>query len=257
MLELKRRGDVLRSSGFLRSAPFAAAIAAACAATPALAGHPDRTVPVVVEMFVSQACAACPPAAEYVESLCSSQNTVALSWHIDYWNILANPKHGRWRDPYARTEFADRQRLYNRKIRRRATVFTPQAIINGSESVIGSKREKIEAKIADFDAPPPTQIKVARSERTMTVDVTGGLEETYDAYLVSFKEAGGMAIKGGDNAGMHFADAHVVSGITRLGEVAAAPKSFSAAAPAVGMGCAVLIQEPGQGRIVAARYCPQ
>jgi len=103
--------------------------------------------PVVVEMFLSQSCRLCPPAADYVAELARRPGVVALAWHIDYWNMLSNRNYGRWEDPFSRAAFTERQRRYNQTIRSRDTVFTPQAVINGEESAVGSKRDQVEALI--------------------------------------------------------------------------------------------------------------
>ncbi len=242
-----------------------AALAAVAVAGSAVGAGPQRApkqeafaeAPVVVEMFLSQACKLCPPAADYVAELAHRPGVVALAWHIDYWNMLANREHGHWEDPFARADFSDRQRRYNEAIRNRSTVFTPQAVINGEKSVVGSKRDQVEALIdVERKETVPANIDMTPAGDGYAVTVAGDPADKCEAFLVTFHPSATTEVRGGDNAGMRFEEANVVSGVVRLGEVTTAAKTFAAPRPEEGMGCAVIVQEPGQGRIVAARYCP-
>lgn len=213
--------------------------------------------PVVVEMFLSQSCKLCPPAAGYLAELARRPGVVALAWHIDYWNMLSNRDYGRWEDPFSRAAFTERQRRYNRTIRGRDTVFTPQAVINGEENAVGSKRDQVEALIgAERQKSDFARIEIAPGEDAYAVTVVGDPADKCEAFLVTFHPSAMTEVRGGDNAGMRFEEVNVVSDIVRLGEVAMAANTFAAPRPGESMGCAVIVQEPGQGRIVAARYCP-
>lgn len=208
-------------------------------------------------MFLSQACKNCPPAAEYGAELAQRPGVVALAWHIDYWNMMAGRKGGRWKDPFARAEFSERQRRYNESIRHRSSVFTPQAIINGEQSVIGSKRNRVEDMLAEErEKTARVRVAIATNEDGYTVKIEGEPPAPCEAYLVTFHRMAATDITGGDNAGLRFEEANVVADVTRLGAVSMATSTFSAPRPAEGMGCAVLVQESGQGPIIAASYCP-
>lgn len=234
-------------------------LAAAALIAPALARAQDvsRESPIVVEMFLSQACKQCPPAAAQAIELSKRPDLIVLSWHIDYWNLLANKKHGRWKDPYSSAEFAGRQRIYNRKIRDRTTVFTPQAIISGAGSAVGSKAEAIDEIITlSRRLQRATEFHFARNGNILTVTVDMDSTPYHDVVLVNFKDFAVTEIKGGDNAGMTFREPNVVTGMTRLGAIAHRSETFNVPAPGEGMGCAVLVQERQQGAILAASYCP-
>ena len=212
---------------------------------------------VVVEMFLSQACKSSPPAADYLDDLAQRSDLVILTWHVDYWNLLANRKFGRWSDPFSKTQFADRQRAYNRKIRHRGTVFTPQAIINGEASVIGSKREAVEAAIEGGRAslaPMSFAFEAKGDKLAVTIDKAGA--EDADIVLVSFYKHSETEISGGDNAGSVFREPNIVTGVKRLGEISKGSATFDLDAPGEGSGCAVLVQSPDEGRILGASYCP-
>jgi hypothetical protein len=213
--------------------------------------------PVVVEMYVSQACEKSPPAAEFQAELSRRPDIVALTFHVDYWNVLANPKHGRWQDPFAEASFSARQRIYNRKIRGRGTVFTPQAIINGAASEVGTKRDKIENFITEVRRAREfvsTQITRENGQLTAVVETSG--PEYHDVWLVKYRAFAETSINAGDNFGMRLREHHIVRDMTKLGIVTHEPKSFVFPVPPEGMGCAVIVQEQNSGPILGGRYCP-
>ena len=211
----------------------------------------------VVEMFLSQACSDSPPAAEFQAELSRRPDLVAITWHIDYWNILSNRKHGRWEDPFSASEFAARQRIYNRNIRDRSTVFTPQAIVNGAASEIGSKRRVVESFI-DLEGAEPrsvrTSVRRVGDAIEATVDPSGN--DLRDVLLVRFRQIVSTRIAAGDNFGLTFEERNVAREVSKLGQVRHAKEVFTFAAPPPDQGCAILVQETNQGRIVGARYCP-
>jgi hypothetical protein len=212
---------------------------------------------VVVEMFLSQACMSSPPAADYLDDLAERPDLVVLTWHVDYWNVLSNPKYGRWRDPFSKAEFSDRQRVYNRNIRHRGTVFTPQAIVGGAGSAVGSKREAVEAEIERERASlAPIEIAFETEDDQLAVSIDKQSADTADVFLVFFYDHSDTEVKGGDNAGLVFREPNIVTGMMRLGAVSSGEATFSAAAPKQGMGCAVLVQASDQGPVLGAGYCP-
>ncbi|MEX0646026.1 MAG: DUF1223 domain-containing protein [Parvularculaceae bacterium] len=234
-------------------------VAGAALVAPGLsrAQAPDAKPPVVVEMFTSQACKQCPPAVELLGKLYKRPDLVVLNWHIDYWNLLSSGKHGRWRDPYSKPEYSERQRVYNRNIRRRRTVFTPQAIIDGATSVIGSKEEALEIQIRRERAylqPIAIDFTVEGGNLSVTIDKQG--PDRADVYFVSFHDWKETPVKGGDNAGLVFREPNIVAGMMRLGGLAYRAETFTVPAPEAGMGCAIIIQERDQGPILGGRYCP-
>ncbi len=212
-------------------------------------------------MFLSQACKSSPPASAYLTELSARPDVVALTWHVDYWDKVAARNVGAWVDPFARTDFAERQKAYNERIRGRAMVFTPQAVIDGFISVVGSKRETVEARILDaqfFDekarlTPPFLSVESAENRMIRTrIDNVGA---PYDALLVKFRRSATTEVGGGDNAGVTFREANVVRAVSSLAKDHSGPGDFSFSAPGGGLDCAVLVQERNNGRIVAARYC--
>ena len=221
--------------------------------------------PVVVEMFLSQSCKASPASSDYFYELAARRDVVALSWHVDYWNQLAARRVGAWSDPFARADFSARQKIYNIRIRGRDRVFTPQAVIDGSISVVGSNRALIEQRMSDAQAmdeharatPPALEVApVAESSdrRIMRVRIDR-VGAPYDVYAVAFRRRAVTNVEGGDNAGVTFREANVVTGVNRIAGGQEIGGEFTFEAPSGGHDCAVLVQERNQGRIVAAQYC--
>lgn len=209
--------------------------------------------PVAVELFTSQSCSSCVAAATYLEELAERDDIVALGWHVDYWNALQT-RHGRWVDPYSDPSHTERQRQYNRNLRSTGSVYTPQIVVNGAGEAVGSSRSAVDALIAEQQAAPVKAriVSMKRSADDIAVYV-GGVGEVLVVY---FEPQAETAVKGGENAGRRFVDRNLVTGFSVLGETNG-DGAFSAPAPTAGQGCAVLIQTPAQGRILAAQYCPE
>ncbi len=81
------------------------ALAANIVAAPARASEP----PVVVELFTSQGCVACPPADTVLYELAKDENILALSWAVDYWDYLG------WQDTFGSPQNTARQENYNKE----------------------------------------------------------------------------------------------------------------------------------------------
>ncbi len=217
--------------------------------------------PVVVEMFLSQACNASPPAAHVLSEIAGRSDVVALSWHVDYWDQYASQKFGTWPDPFARDAFGDRQMAYNKRLRGRATKMTPQAVIDGVISVAGAKREAIEQRILEAQVydeharPTPALLDLKRRDDGIIRIRIENVGVPYDASVVSFRRAAVTKVVGGDNAGLVFREANVVRAVTTLLDNHDGPAEFTFRPPKKGLDCAVIVQERNHGRIVAARYC--
>jgi hypothetical protein len=235
------------------------------------------TRPAVVEIFVSQACKASPPAADAVAELAADPGIVALTWHVDYWNAMAG-KDGVWRDPFSSDLANARQRRYNERIRGRGMPITPQAVINGETSTVGNRIQALEENLfavsysdgapvgslavstgsgeaADLGAHN-AKIEMYRADDGAIVATVSGNNAPYDALLVQFHPYTETNIESGDNAGDVFREVNTVVAAAPLGVSVDGAASFRFERPAEGQGCALLVQDPGQGRIIAAQYCP-
>jgi hypothetical protein len=211
----------------------------------------------VVEMFVSQACRESPPAAAYAAELSDRRNVLALTFHIDYWNVLSNRRTGRWRDPFGASEFAARQRVYNASIRHRASVLTPQAIVAGRAAENGADRPAVERQIASAqDQKGHTGLAVRNGPNGLVAAIEPAGPARSDVYVVHFLPHVVTDVPAGDNAGVRFDERNVVRRIAKIGEVTGQPAALNFPPPPAEQACAVLVQAAGQGEILAAAKCP-
>lgn len=217
---------------------------------------PGADSPVVVELFLSQACVKCPPAAALLPDIAAREGVIALSWHVDYWN-LTNSKNGQWADPFSHEVFTRRQKVYNAAIRNRHSVYTPQVVIGGSSETVGSSKEKINllvnATAADF---PTASVDASRDDEEMTFKI-GPSELGGNAYLITFLPTARTKITSGANSGSVFNEVNVVTGYKPLGVVLKRGAAIKADLPPPGFSCALIVQAPKQRRVLAATYCPE
>ncbi|QLC24059.1 DUF1223 domain-containing protein [Parasphingopyxis algicola] len=100
--------------------------------------------PVAIELFTSQGCSSCPPADRLVAELVDDPGLVIISRPVTYWDRLG------WRDTLAREENTRLQRAYaDNLIRGGGRSYTPQAVVNGRVGLVGSRRQELEAAIAE------------------------------------------------------------------------------------------------------------
>lgn len=121
--------------------------------------------PVVVELFSSENCPACPPADAFMKTLSASKGVIALSCHVDYFGNTS----GNMGRPFC----TDRQAEYIARMGRKSH-FTPHMMINGHISEVGYETEKISAKLMK-----------ARAERVGSVLITQRVAGVYDFTLPS------------------------------------------------------------------------
>lgn len=98
-----------------------------------LAATPNLTFaapPILVEMFTSFNCPACPVADHYAKGMVEKNEALVLSYHVDYWNT------DDFTDPFSHYDFTARQYDYSNVVGERpGKVFTPQMVINGAQAL--------------------------------------------------------------------------------------------------------------------------
>src|SRR5260370_18967700 len=94
------------------------------AALPQAGFGADAAHPTVVDLFHSQGCSDCPPAAANVAALSERPDVLALGFSVDYWDRLG------WKDVFAEPEYTARQYAYARALGRDGG-YTPQGVVNG------------------------------------------------------------------------------------------------------------------------------
>lgn len=167
--------------------------------------------PVVVELFTSQACSSCPPADALLAELSQRREIIALSMHVDYWDYLG------WRDMLALPALTMRQKTYARHTGERG-VYTPQMIVAGQHSVVGSDVTAV-AEVVTHAAMVPA--KVAITTHADAGRVTVHLEAlsalpSQSVQLVRVRPLTRTQIERGENAGLISRHVNVVRDIREL-----------------------------------------
>ena len=168
----------------------------------------------VVELFTSQGCHSCPPADKVLSNYAKSKDVLALSWHVDYWNYLG------WKDTFSKEEFTQRQYLYAASFKRRG-VYTPQAVVNGRNHVVGSRGNQVQDLIDTYAANNQgisVPIKLTRAGDTVRV-LAEGVEASHDVtmWIVFFDHERQVKIERGENRGKTITYHNVVRDVSMLG----------------------------------------
>ncbi len=230
--------------------PFFAAVSlvATSAAAPAAAAPP-----VVVELFTSEGCSSCPPADRFLAELARERGDVLpLAFHVTYWDSLG------WRDPFALPAATQRQNDYAASFGS-GSVFTPQMVIDGRHSVVGSDRAEAGAAIAEAQAAR-AGTQAARAGTTVTLQADrdrlrikiGGGTGTGRILLLGFDHQHSTHVGRGENSGRTLVEANIVRTMSEAGVWAGRPVSLSVPVPA-GEDAAVLVQGNGGAILGAAR----
>ncbi len=238
--------------------------------------------PVVVELFTAQGCSACPPAEAMLAELARRPEVIALALHVDYWDYLG------WPDPFAEPEHGERQKQYARA-NGLQTIFTPQIVVMGEDIFEGFRAEAVEDAIAfhlnrprrahlvlerraggalrirAFTVSEPSSVSpplvateahtaeiVARQAPGLPLSGLTSDFQTFDVQLVRYLPRVTAEILAGENAGLSLDHVNVVRGWQIVGQWAL-DEPLDLTVPLEGnLPAAVLVQEEGGGRIVAA-----
>lgn len=211
---------------------------------PARAAEPaSRDRPVVVELFTSQGCSSCPPADEILNELARTRKDVLpLSLHVEYWNRFG------WVDPYSSPEATERQRVYASRATD-PTLFTPEMIVDGTRSVVGSDPDQIDAAIdkAEDEVVSAAAVTLKAGPTDIVVTVGRGTGHA-NVVLVGYDRSHTTPVGRGENGGRTLTEMNVVRSIQPIGDWTGAEMSLRPKRPA-GQLFAVLLTAP-DGRII-------
>lgn len=112
----------------------------------------------VLELFTSEGCSSCPPADRNLKTIQAGREQfdgelIVLSWHVDYWNHLG------WKDPFSFREASQRQRRYAARLK--TGVFTPQLIVNGIQSAVGSRSVEVTSAVSTGRLVPSATVSAS------------------------------------------------------------------------------------------------
>ncbi len=200
--------------------------------------------PVVVELYTSEGCSSCPPADRLLAELASQRSDVlALDLHVTYWNNLG------WHDPFSLRSATDRQDRYARLFGT-GEVYTPEMVVDGRASLVGSDREAAERAIADAAASGSSvPMRVSVQPSGVTVEVGAGTGEA-ELVVVGYDGQHETRVGAGENNGRTLREVDVVRSMQASGAWHGRAMTVRFAAPA-GEHVAILLQA-ADGRILGA-----
>ncbi len=199
-------------------APLLSLLSSSCSGHAESTPPPDATGFAVVELFTSQGCSSCPPADALLSRLGKEPalrgRVIPLSFHVDYWNYIG------WSDPFSAGEWSARQRRYSRTLR--DEVYTPQLIVNGSKSMIGSSEGAVREAITSALAERPTARLTISAMTTpggaIAIDVKGSqsTQETLEVWVAVVENGLVTKVRSGENRGRTLASNNVVRALERV-----------------------------------------
>lgn len=183
--------------------------------------------PVVVELFASQNCRACPTAHETLKKISEADSDIlVLTWSVDYWDYLGEE------DPMAMKESTDRQAGYVERFRLRGP-YTPQTVYNGLSQCPGNRPRAVENNVRD-----------ARSQTLSSASIT----HTGTSLLIEGDEnsAGRISVIEYLPDDAHSTDMrHPVTGIRTITQFKGG--TLEIAVPACDKSCAVILETDAHG----------
>ncbi len=180
--------------------------------TAAAAGPPK-----VLELFTSQGCSSCPPADRLFAKLADDPQFIVLSLPVDYWDRLG------WKDTFAKHAFTERQYAYARG-RGDGQVYTPQAVVNGSEHANGANRRAIDAS-AETTSDLSVPVSAERSGDDIVVSVGGGAPQDATIVVLPYLASRDVAVGRGENAREKLTYTNIVRDIVPVAAGAARRKA--------------------------------
>jgi hypothetical protein len=208
----------------------------------------------LVELFTSQGCSSCPPADRLLGKYAAENNDhiIAISFHVDYWNRLG------WKDPFSSAAFSHRQRRYASGFSNES-VYTPQAVVNGREEMVGSDAQKVAAAVTRATAQ---QSKAGISIGEVTakdgvISFNYTISGTYNSAVINaalVQRRVETAIRAGENSGVNLRNCNVVRDFKTT--ATPGPGTMDLVLPAgaktTDFSIVVFLQQDGQGEVMAA-----
>lgn len=214
------------------------------------AANADEKPLVLIELFTSQGCNSCPPADALLAELAERDDVLPLALHVDYWDYIG------WKDKFARPEHTARQKAYAH-VAGASTIYTPQMVVGGTDHVVGYKPMRVadymkahEATLSDVEV----QAEIVDGTMQIKCIVKDGvtMPKEINVDVVRFNPSETVDIKHGENAGETISYANIVTGWERLAKwdgqgVLEVDTAMAGDGP-----MALILQEPGPGRVLAA-----
>jgi hypothetical protein len=203
--------------------------------------------PAVVELYTSQGCSSCPPADAILGELTHQANVLALAFHVDYWDNLG------WADRFSLPFATQRQQRYGQTLKL-SSVFTPQVIIDGQRSVVGSDKGAILSQIRGQHEGVAVTI-TAQGDDLLVELAPGDAHAGADVLLLAVVAEAQTAVGRGENSGRKLQEFNIVRATYVLGTWGGDAHRYTLARsslPKDATEAAVLVQQAGQRSILGA-----
>jgi hypothetical protein len=223
-----------------------------------IAGQPQGSHPVVVELFTSQGCSDCPAADRIVAELAKRKDVLALSLPITYWDMLG------WKDTFATEANTFRQKSYA-KTMHRSGIYTPQVVVDGKIDVVGNQRERVMGAIANRHAqiaaaaeqPVNLALNIAfgRVEITIPAAPRGKQKPLATIWVMRTLSNGTVNVQQGENKNHQLSYVNLVRELHRAGEWTGEAMKIDlpiATGKSQHDGLAVVLQNHDYGDVLAA-----
>lgn len=211
---------------------------------------PESAVPVVVELFSSQACVFCPRADRLFADLAQQRNVIALACHVDYFDV----RKGALSHPFC----TQRQTWYQTALRNGPN-YTPQMVLQGAIDVVGYKMDKVAEGMKDaaqintaplyiFAADKKDEYRVALPESVTVAEKNAVL------WMAVTDSPHEITITEGRNRGQKITYYNIVSAMENLGAWPEGQQGtvVEATLGVTQEGFALLLQDSETGKIIAA-----
>ena len=197
-----------------------------------LAAPAQAEGPMLVELFASKNCRACPAAYKTLKKVEDERGdtVLVLTWAVDYWDYLGG------KEKMALPESKERQRAYVDHFSLRGP-YTPQSVYNGLEQAAGNKPTKVGAAMMKAEMTPPADVHLKRTGKQVTL--TGQSGGLVDIWWVAY-------LKDADN---ETPMPNPVTSVRQIGPWLGGKAEIEM--PACESGCALIVQEAGMGRVLA------
>lgn len=248
-----------------RIALLIALLSALPAAAAQCVAHSGPRTTALVELYTSEGCSSCPPADRWLSRLGAHglDRVVPIALHVDYWDYIG------WKDPYAKREFAQRQRKLT-QLQRLALIYTPQVMLQGRD-FRGWGTAAFEEALARIHAQP--------AQASLALEVVSRLPEGLRAvvrarlldpqaarkpalYLAAYGNRLESRVAAGENRGRTLRHDYVVlhwEGPFRFSGAELAAERVLALPPGVvptSSGVAAFVQDRASGRVLQALMRP-
>lgn len=207
----------------------------ALGATTLAAGPAAGKQPVLIELFASQNCTACPQAHRTLQAVQAERGdeVFVLTWSVDYWDYLGSP------DPLAIPAAGERQSAYAERLGIRAP-YTPQSVYDGAKQCPATRRDAVEENIearSGTSGPGKVTVSVLPGGR---FSLDGHTPSPVEVNLVEYLDASSNPT----------AMVHPVTRSKMIGRWTGGRVSFSYDCET---SCVAIVQAPGHGEVFATQ----